>query len=65
MKTDYRPNMNPPPTSAHGSALTAMRIALAFAHSAPTVPALRERFGMSRATAYRWVASYKIAKGAV
>lgn len=64
MKPDYRPNNNPPPTSAHGSALTAMRIALAFTNQPPTVPALRERFGMSRATAYRWIASYKIAKGA-
>lgn len=64
MKPDYRPNNNPPPTTAHGHALTALRIALAFTNSTPTVPALRERFGMSRATAYRWVASYKIAKGA-
>lgn len=63
MRADYRPNINPPPDEVHGTALVAMRIAFEFARQPPTVPVLQERFGMSRATAYRWLASYKVARG--
>lgn len=41
----------------------AMRIALAYPHRAPEPNELRERYGMSRATAFRWVRAFKNAKG--
>lgn len=41
----------------------AMRVALAYVHRTPSVEELRERFGMSRPTAYRWIAAIRAAKG--
>lgn len=41
----------------------AMRIALAYAGRNPTAAELQDRFGMSRATAYRWLAAMKEARG--
>lgn len=43
--------------------LAAVRIAEAYKSRLPTVAELRDRFGMSRATAYRWVRAFKVARG--
>ena len=42
---------------------TACRIATAFPDRLPKPRELRERFGMSRATAYRWIAAMRDARG--
>jgi hypothetical protein len=42
---------------------TAVRIARAFPHRAPTAADLMTRFGMSRATAYRWRRAFLDATG--
>jgi hypothetical protein len=54
---------NPPPSQVHGVALQAIRMALKYQHRTPTVAELMADHNMSRATAYRWVASFKTAKG--
>lgn len=41
----------------------AFRIAAKFAHRTPKWTELRDEYGMSRATAYRWVKSIKAARG--
>jgi DNA-binding IclR family transcriptional regulator len=43
--------------------LVAARIATEYANRLPTVSELRSRFGMSRATAYRWLAAFRQARG--
>lgn len=48
-----------PASSSHGGIEMAVRIAKTFSHTNPTPRALQQRFGMSRATAYRWVAAFK------
>ena len=53
---------NPSPNTAHSGILTAAKIAVMF-RTTPTVSQLIEGLGMSRATAYRWVAAFKIARG--
>lgn len=59
----YQPQVNPPPSCVAGSVFTAMKIALKYTHTMPTVQQLRADHGMSRATAYRWLAAFKAAKG--
>jgi hypothetical protein len=39
--------------------IVAIRIARRYLHRAPTVKDLQDEFGMSRATAYRWVAALR------
>jgi hypothetical protein len=49
------------PSKSSGCMLvsTAFQIARDFAGSSPTVQALRERYGMSRATAFRYVRAWR------
>lgn len=51
------------PSSASVALFSAIQLAIRFVHRTPTVRDLREDFGMSRATAYRWLAAIKAAKG--
>lgn len=62
---DYRHSVNVSSTcsSAHYGIHLAMRIALAYAGRNPTAVELQQRFGMSRATAYRCIAAMKEARG--
>lgn len=46
-----------------GKMQTALRIAMRYPNRPPSVDDLKEYFGMSRATAYRWIRGYKEAKG--
>lgn len=52
----------PPCTGTKLGILTACKIALRY-RTTPSVSQLRNDFGMSRATAYRWVSAFKIARG--
>ena len=59
----YRESLNLLPSlTAHSGIDLAVRVARAFSHSNPTPRALQQRFGMSRATAYRWAAAFKNAQ---
>jgi hypothetical protein len=49
------------PNDLHKTLYTACRIAQLFPDSPPTVDSLRLAFGMSRATAYRWIAAWTAA----
>lgn len=61
-RPSYRVAVAPAPIG-HGMIFTAVRLALSFAHRPPTVVQLQQQFGMSRATAYRWVRAFKVARG--
>lgn len=63
MRTDYRNHQPCADRSAQRTAHMAFRIAAAFPHGTPSVAQLRDHFGMSRATAYRWIAAIKSARG--
>lgn len=63
MKHDYRNHQPSAHSAAHRTAQLALRIAAAYPGAIPTVPQLRDDFGMSRATAYRWIAALKAARG--
>lgn len=52
----------PDPHCVSLSVLSAVRIALRYGRT-PTVSQLMNDYGMSRATAYRWRAAFKIARG--
>ena len=53
------------PRSTHGiSSLIAFRILLTWPNRDPTHTELRDTFGMSKATANRWLASLREARGA-
>jgi len=43
--------------------LVAAQIATVYSHRLPTAQELQDRFGMSRATAYRWVGAFEQARG--
>ena len=62
-KGQWTVEISPPPNSTAVGVLQALRIALRYQHRTPTVPELIEAYGMSRATAYRWIAAFKQAKG--
>ena len=49
----------PPLSTASARALVAFRLAREFPNKPPTVEVLRDRFGMSRACAYRWIAAWR------
>lgn len=51
------------PCYGAGAAFTAIQIAMKYLHKSPTVAGLMADHGMSRATAYRWLAAFKAAKG--
>lgn len=59
----YTVNACAPPDMASTGLQVAIAIADQYQNRIPSVSELRERFGMSRATAYRWVAAFKIARG--
>ena len=63
MSKHYRLDVSPPKDCANGSLFIAVKIARRFREKEPTVPSLMDVFGMSRATAYRWVAAWKAANG--
>lgn len=46
-----------------GTVALAFRLASAYPRKLPTVAALRAEWGMSRATAYRWLAAMRDARG--
>lgn len=52
-----------PAHGGHQGIAIAMRIALSFVHRTPTPQELQSKYGMSRATAYRWIAAMRAAKG--
>ena len=62
-KPQYTLDAGECPNSANITTLTAVRIAMRYVTRNPTVKELREGFGMSRATAYRWIAAFKVARG--
>lgn len=64
MRRDYRPDCRPPWQSTAGTVLVACQIAHRYTHRMPTVDELRGEFGMSRATAYRWLSAMKQAQKA-
>lgn len=49
--------------AVHTTGHVAVQVALRFAGRAPSVAQLREEFGMSRATAYRWRRAFLDALG--
>lgn len=51
------------PYGANQTIYTAAAIAPKYATRLPTVEELRSSFGLSRATAYRWLAALKYARG--
>lgn len=56
-----RPGKN----SANGAILIACAIARKYSRRLPTVAELQEQFGMSRATAYRWIHALRESQGEV
>ena len=57
--TPYTVETTPPYSTTASMVLTACRIAKRYTHRLPTVEELRRDFGMSRATAYRWLSAMK------
>lgn len=55
----YTVETTPPYRTTSSMVLTACRIAKRYTHRLPTVEELRRDFGMSRATAYRWLSAMK------
>lgn len=55
------PNAN----SAAPTMFTAACIAIAYRDRTPVARSLQEHYGMSRSSAYRWVAAFKAARGAL
>ena len=55
----YTVETTPPWGTTSSLVLTACRIAKRYTHRLPTVEELRRDFGMSRATAYRWLSAMK------
>lgn len=53
----------PPTTTASGLIFTAAQIAIRYASRVPSAAELQSVHGMSRATAYRWVAAFRLARG--
>ncbi len=51
------------PGSANAGIMVAATIATKYQHRVPDPKELIEMFGMSRATAYRWVRAFKDARG--
>ena len=59
----YTTELRPPPLTSAGAIYTAVRVADRFASRLPTRDELMRDFGMSRATALRWVRAFKDARG--
>lgn len=58
-RTQYTVEVCPPCSTTTGKILTAFRIAKRYTHRLPTVQELCQDFGMSRATAYRWLSAMR------
>lgn len=63
MRPDYRNQQPSSPNSAARTAQVAFRIAQAWPDTIPSVDTMMAEFRMSRATAYRWIAALKEARG--
>lgn len=61
-KRTYLSNLPPSPSSTHLLMQTAIRIATRYTKT-PLPEELQRDFGMSRATAYRWVAAFREIRG--
>lgn len=59
----YNTSFAPPPSMSSVTVFVAVRVADAFPDRVPTKAELIERFGMSKATAFRWIAAFKAARG--
>lgn len=64
MRTEHHTMQAGRPYGANQTIYTASAIAAKYSDRLPTVEELRNSFGMSRATAYRWLAALKWARGA-
>lgn len=62
-KPSYKVEVGGPRTSTVASASLAFRLAAAYPHRVPTPQELIDKWGMHRATAYRWVRTMKDARG--
>lgn len=60
---DFRVETTPAPDQFSTTMLVCMRIAMRYVHRTPTPEELQAAYGMSRATAYRYVAAIREAKG--
>lgn len=56
---EYTSEICPPAGCAHAGIYIAIRIARKYTHRVPTIAELRNDFGMSRATAFRWRAALR------
>ncbi len=63
MKPGFMDGLGGPRTSVIAGAELAFRLADAYPHRIPTAQELMDRWGMHRATAYRWVRTMKSARG--
>ena len=59
----WRIEQTPTANMARVCMVTCMRLALKYTHRTPSPAELMEAFGMSRASAYRYVAAIREAKG--
>jgi len=62
-RPSYRVEVGGPRSSVNAVAGLAFRLAAAYPQRVPTPQELMDRWGMHRATAYRWVRTMKEARG--
>ena len=62
-KPNFTIDMCPPPYGSRGAIYIAVRITRKYQHRIPTRDELMHDWGMSRATAYRWIAAMRDGRG--